>query len=110
MPYVPTKWKTGDVVTAEKLNKLENIFFYVGAHPSIPNALDKTCNELKQAYLAGKMIILHTENKDSTDGKTTYADYMATGISWSSNSFDIYIVGERYHNDTNMNGYPTLYT
>ena len=24
MAYTPTEWKTGDIVTAEKLNKLEN--------------------------------------------------------------------------------------
>lgn len=63
MAYTKTNWQTGDIVTSEKLNKIEQGI--VDAGPMIVHAteatendtttytLDKTFNELKTAFDAG---------------------------------------------------------
>ena len=66
MSYTPTTWATGDVITAEKLNKLENgvadgtKLFVINAtgvasqdNPQTTPTLDKTYDEIKAAYDAG---------------------------------------------------------
>lgn len=57
MAYTPTNWQCGDVVTAEKLNKLENGLADCcggGAEPLVVNvnggALDKTWQEIHDAF------------------------------------------------------------
>lgn len=43
MPYTPTEWKTGDIITAEKLNKAEN---------AIAEALDSCKEDLSSHILS----------------------------------------------------------
>ena len=67
MAYTPTEWKSGDVITAEKLNNIEegisnsNIFIVnISAHGSGGSytvTSDKTYTEIRAAYDAGKIII-----------------------------------------------------
>lgn len=60
MSYTPTKWVTGDIVTSEKLNKLENGLASVDAGASIvfatldisTQALNKTWQEIADADVA----------------------------------------------------------
>lgn len=76
MSYEKTTWATGDVVTAEKLNKLEdgieNIsqsedaspVFIVrvqvsGSSPSYEIEADKSFDEINAAYIAGKIPFVH---------------------------------------------------
>lgn len=56
MAYEPTNWKTGDVVTSAKLNKLENGVANAGSGVLVANAtgdetltLDKTWQEIHDA-------------------------------------------------------------
>lgn len=65
MSYTPTEWASGDVITAEKLNKLENGVAEASSSdvevvsititPS-GATLDKTYIEIDEAYKSGKMI------------------------------------------------------
>ena len=66
MSYTPTNWQTGDTVTAEKLNKMEdgienaNDVFVVTFTPTAQDfsgVMDKTSSEIKAAYRAGKRIV-----------------------------------------------------
>lgn len=67
MAYEPTSWSTGDIVTAEKLNKLENGIASSGGEIFIVNTLldeetggmilDKTWQEIKDAFDSGKLIL-----------------------------------------------------
>lgn len=78
MAYTKTNWVTGDVVTSEKLNKIEQGI--VDAGPMIVHAtkisdsstvtitLDKTFIELKTAFESGRDVkLIYT---DSLDGMT----------------------------------------
>ena len=58
MSYEPTNWKTGDVVTSAKLNKLENAVAGAGGVLVVninnqSGALDKTWQEIHDALMAG---------------------------------------------------------
>lgn len=79
MSYTPTEWNTGDIVTAEKLNKLENgvaggsgdgnfivnILFDETTHGA---TLDKTWQEIKDATDAGKLVLAYSNG--GIDGMT----------------------------------------
>lgn len=66
MAYEPTNWKSGDVVTSSKLNKMESGI--VAATPYIVNmiwnedsekfSLDKTANEIMEALKTTIVIVL----------------------------------------------------
>lgn len=69
MAYTPTEWKTGDVITAEKLNNMEQgivnneevfIIHATGlagsGNPHTQPTLDKTYEEIASAYNAGKIL------------------------------------------------------
>lgn len=66
MAYEPTNWKSGDVVTSAKLNKMEQGIKDAG--PLIVNStldpelgeiiLDKTWQEIYNAFMSGKMCII----------------------------------------------------
>ena len=55
MAYIPTEWETGDVITAEKLNKLEN----------------------GVAAIPGVMVVLAEEEGDVATLTATYAEIAA---------------------------------
>ena len=79
MSYTPTTWATGDVITAEKLNNMENGIANAGSGTSAGNAVvfeftaaqdpesygnyiittDVTFEEVKSAMLAGKLCVAH---------------------------------------------------
>ena len=68
MTYNPTEWKAGDVVTSEKLNKLEQ-----GVAGSVVNTtmlidavaphLDKTVAELRDALYSGAVVVVITPSE-----------------------------------------------
>lgn len=67
MSYTPTTWKSGDVVTSAKLNKLEggvaaaNDEFVITCTPTaqdLSGTVDKTNAEIFAAYQAGKKIVI----------------------------------------------------
>ena len=66
MSYTPTKWQTGDTITAEKLNNMEdgienaNELFIVTCTPDSPDysgTMDKTVAEINEAYQAGRTVL-----------------------------------------------------
>lgn len=76
MSYTPTNWQTGDTVTAEKLNKMEqgietaSDVFIVTLTPTAQDfsgTIDKTWGEVGEAYKAGKTIAfkLYTDQNGS---------------------------------------------
>lgn len=75
MSYIPTEWKTGDVVTAEKLNKLESGVAGSGGGALVVNVsfdeatstytADKTAGEILSAYRSGPVVF--SEAVESTE-------------------------------------------
>lgn len=69
MTYIKNTWQSGDIVTAEKLNHLEQgvadaweqlfIVNFVEDSPLEPPTLDKTYQEMVEAYESGKTIFLN---------------------------------------------------
>lgn len=68
MSYTPTQWQTGDTITANKLNNIENGIknisepFIVTLTPTAEDfsgVMDKTVAEIQAAYDSGKKIIFH---------------------------------------------------
>lgn len=91
MAYVPTTWATGDVITAEKLNNIENgivdsdSIFLINAilnTEELNFTYDKTWADVKNAYKKGKIIILRVDFADmGTEMAYKYAHvYQATEI------------------------------
>lgn len=71
MAYIPTEWETGDVITAEKLNKAENGIAAASAssYPLLvltvdmaddgrSATIDKTLAEIFEAYEAGRNVFM----------------------------------------------------
>ena len=94
MSYTPTNWQTGDTITAEKLNHIEQGLFEAvdsiiilndKAEPFIvtltPTAqdlsgtMDKTVAEINAAYEAGKKIVFRV-----LTGASTYAEALCTNV------------------------------
>lgn len=73
MAYTPTEWETGDVITAEKLNKAEEGIAaattticrveFNEAHTSA--TIDTAYTVIKADFLAGKNIIFHVIDADN---------------------------------------------
>ena len=63
MAYTPTEWKSGDVITAEKLNNIEegvqngNNIFVITFAPNSPYTTDKTFEELIEAVSNDKLVL-----------------------------------------------------
>lgn len=87
MAYTPTVWETGDVITAEKLNKAENGI--AAAFPFIVNqtvegnieTLSKTWKEITDALAAGKSVFLLDDQLDGDDPNITYVQCMGGYVS-----------------------------
>ena len=99
MSYTPTEWASGDIITAEKLNKIESGIESASSDsestPLIVNmsvnsegyTLDKTFGEIRIAYEAGRVI------------KLVYFDEGVYG-----NNLDIFFIsGITYHNQDGVN-------
>lgn len=82
MAYVPTNWATGDVITAEKLNHIENgiasfiVNFKITVGVSNGNLLtiseiDKTDTEIQNAISENKRVIGIAEVSDGSEGNTS---------------------------------------
>lgn len=73
MSYEPTTWKTGDVITANKLNKIEQGIAAIGDTPVVTDhpimvvnatmsgttmTLGNTWQEIHDAFEAGKLVLI----------------------------------------------------
>ena len=74
MSYTPTEWKTGDVVTSAKLNKLEQgvadaggVLVVTATVDGDTTTLDKTYAEIKAAVLAGQMPFIVVNELESNN-------------------------------------------
>ncbi len=59
MSYTPTEWETGQTITAEKLNKLEQGVADAGGGLVVTitdGVMNKTYNEIKQALQSGPVV------------------------------------------------------
>lgn len=73
MSYTPTNWETGDTITAEKLNKLEQGVANAGGtgggvlmieHDEELGSFNKTYREVETAFLAGSTVIWYADSSN----------------------------------------------
>ena len=105
--YTPTTWATGDIITAEKLNKIEQGIANAGSgNWLVVNAisdsnndtttLDKTWQEIYDAF---PMVYVYV-NEDSFNGKVI--------IEMVANQSGNYMIGAGFNFSTDSpNGYPS---
>ena len=118
MSYEKQNWQTGDVITATKLNHMENGIADVGT-TLIVNAevdeqtekevLDKTWKEIHDAIVAGRNVVVAKESNSSWAGQHIVAyDYITEVGESLAEGEDYYLqvmMGTIYATSTE-NGYP----
>lgn len=118
MSYEKQTWQTGDVITEEKLNHIENGIADAGTG-LIVNAevdgqtqrevLDKTWEEIHDAIVAGRNVIVAKESNSSWEGQHIVAyDYITEVGESLTEGEDYYVqvmMGTIYATSTE-NGYP----
>lgn len=69
MSYNPTNWTNGDLITTEKLNKIEQGIAVAADSGSVfivnvdeTGTCDKTAGQINTAFLAGKQVIFSIPN------------------------------------------------
>jgi len=80
MSYTPTEWNNGDVITAEKLNKLENGVAAGGSGGGVlvvnitesdgVYTTDKTAGEIKAAFESGTPVVIPSSHTVPEAGYT----------------------------------------
>ena len=71
MSYTPTVWKTGDIVSSQRLNKLEEGVkgaYEVMVINTTDGTLDKTWQEIYDAMAQGKVCVVRSDN-GTTEGR-----------------------------------------
>lgn len=113
MAYEPTVWQTGDVVTAEKMNKLENGVANSGGGGFLlvhveNSTMDKTWNEIKEALDNGIPAFAQTIDDDKVSIDSIYSALINDG------NYNIWVFS--YENASSVtftsskdpNGYPIV--
>ena len=102
MAYEPTNWKTGDVVTSAKLNKLENAVANSGilaVHVS-DNVLDKTWQELLDAISSGILCIIFGSNGSEANAN------IITDVYADDGEYSVVCGESNLYSADSSNGYP----
>ena len=92
MAYNPTEWATGDIITAAKLNKMEQGIADAGAGGFIVHwdgtnsRTEETTGEIAEAIAAGKTVVL-----DQTEYNTYFTFYNMTSAEISGEGSEAYL-------------------
>lgn len=110
MSYIPTEWTKGDIVTSEKLNKIENGIS--GAYGLIVNAigeestvtLDATYEEIENAVNSGRYVAVKSVGSED-EGLYFFDAVSALGFDSENNKYTI-TARDVYETDSKT-GYPS---
>ena len=104
MSYTPTEWKTGDIVSSQRLNKLEEGVkdaYGVMVINNNDNTLDKTWQEIYDAIGAGKLCVVRT-----TLGETIRSVGIVSSASSLGNEYTVDTTSNDTFKATSSTGYP----
>lgn len=111
MSYKPTVWRDGDLVTASKLNKMEQGVAGAGniliVHEGI-NGLDKTYAEIRDALANGTFVILLTVSTQPFENVSM--DFIITAYFEGviSDKYVVITTNGIYYKTSDENGYPAV--
>ena len=76
--YEPKEWKCGDTITADDLNHMEQGIADGGGGSALivtknDNVLDKTWQEIYDAFVGGRIILIHTNDTSAYELVTLVA-------------------------------------
>lgn len=105
MSYTPTNWETGDTITAEKLNKLEQGVANAGGSTGggvlvvhdVDGTLDKTWQEITDAMLSGGAVVAF----DNPTSVKVVTEVFNNAIGYCV------VFGELFYASETSDGYPT---
>lgn len=106
MPYTPTNWKTGDVVTSSKLNKLENGVADAGGSGWLVvgvtiDGLTFTCNKTAGEILSASPLVLFYMSSEGNGA----IEFLSTFTSESGYTF--VTTGGKTYVAATIDDYPT---
>ena len=113
MSYTPTNWATGDSLTAEKLNKLENGI--VNMCPMVVKVsnpsgdrliLNRTWQEIKDAFDVGKAVILDYGEMKNFSSQNCVSLVVMVNIEGSSVPYKILSADELYYSTDDPDEFP----
>lgn len=117
MAYEPTTWKSGDVVTSAKLNKLEKGVedaggvFVVGFSDEEEYVLDKTWTEIRDAMIQKKICIVYSEYESDGIMTAGYTIITATNVAKNElleiTGYTVETVSGDQYVAESADGYPT---
>ena len=107
MSYEPTVWKTGDVVTSEKLNKLENGVANAGGAMIVTATvtmqgdiiLNSTFKEIAMAFSITPVFVTW-----ATDAASNF--YPVTGLTGTETQFTVKTIDNTDFSTDTIEGYP----
>ena len=109
MSYTKQTWVTGDTITAEKLNHIEDgvadsgsVFNINVTEEGTTWTMNKTWNEIKNAFLSGKMLVVSLPN--GIDEKYTTVVEIRTQVNDSQYYVDT--ASSNYFCALSADGYP----
>lgn len=114
MAYNKTTWKTGDTITAEKLNHAEQgiadastaliVNVSVSGELEITRTLDKTAKEIYNAIMAGVPVWTLEENTDNGD---VYEAVNAFWLGYASEGDYVFQTYSHFYGASTENDYPS---
>lgn len=96
MSYTPTEWKTGDIVSSQRLNKLEEGVrdaYEVMFINDTNNTLDKTWQEIHDAMAQGKVCVF---KKDLSESVGAIVTLVVTSVSNSGGTYTVKVGQDNY--------------
>lgn len=120
MSYTKTVWETGDTITAQKLNNMENgiarlFVCYIELEDFNYSSLSCTTKELVDAINGGGLVVAYLDPYPESDDRVVYA-YMLAEAHIATDDYNFTFV--KVYNDepfaafvsTDLNAKPTFYS
>ena len=116
MSYTPTTWETGDVITAEKLNKIEGacvkancVMLEATTEDYDAWALPKTFAEIKTLIDNGCFVVILRDYTNAPDSEydISYSLDAICGVTAGSGTYSLVTMLDTTYNASSEDGYPS---
>lgn len=111
MSYIPTNWKTGDIVSSQRLNKLEEGVrdaYEVMVINNNDNTLDKTWQEIYDAMAQGKLCVIRQVSVNPKVNKVKILTDIVISVQRESEEEYAVGVSNAMYSASSATGYPKL--